>query len=110
MLINLVSNGIDAMAAVHPHRRRLLIDGKLTKPGLVQIEVSDTGVGLAHVDIDRIFTPAYTTKPTGTGVGLSISRSIVEAHGGRLWAQSNDGPGATFCFTIPTVQAARGPV
>jgi signal transduction histidine kinase len=69
---------------------------------MVRIEVQDAGVGLGRVDVGRIFMPLYTTKPSGTGVGLSISRSIVEAHGGRLWAEPNDGPGTCFVFTLPT--------
>jgi signal transduction histidine kinase len=64
-------------------------------------------VGLAGVDRERMFALAYTTKPTGSGVGLSISRSIVEAHGGRLWAEENTPRGATFCFTLPVHATAN---
>ena len=73
----------------------------LDTEGMVRIAVQDTGIGLGGVDIDRMFTPWYTTKPSGTGVGLSISRSIVEAHGGILRAEPNDGAGASFVFTLP---------
>jgi signal transduction histidine kinase len=81
----------------------------LTSEPFVQVTVTDQGAGLAGVDTKRMFMLSYTTKPTGTGVGLSVSRAIVEAHGGRLWAEPNAGRGATFCFTIPvcsTVVAA----
>ena len=73
------------------------------------MSVKDNGVGLEGVDVQRMFALLYTTKATGTGVGLSISRSIVEAHGGRLWAEPNADGGATFCFAVPvqpTVAAA----
>ncbi len=100
VLLNLLLNAIEAMEAVHPRSRRLQIDSRLTGEGLVQITVRDTGIGLGEVDFERMFTAFYTTKPAGTGVGLSISRFIVEAHGGLLWADRSDGPGATFCFTI----------
>ena len=68
----------------------------------VLISVSDTGVGLPPGEADEIFNAFFTTKPQGSGMGLAISRSIVESHGGSLWATSNDGQGATFHFTLPT--------
>ena len=70
--------------------------------GQVLISVSDTGVGLPDGTADEIFNAFFTTKPQGSGMGLAISRSIVEAHGGHLWATSHDGRGATFHFTLPT--------
>ena len=70
--------------------------------GQVLISVSDTGVGLPARGADEIFNAFFTTKPQGSGMGLAISRSIVESHGGRLWATSHDGRGATFHFTLPT--------
>jgi len=106
LLLNLLVNGVDAMEAVDPHLRLLRIDASLAADGMVRICVSDSGVGLDNVDLSRIFIPSYTTKPSGTGVGLSISRSIAEAHGGRLWAERHAGRGATFCFTIPSAGAA----
>jgi signal transduction histidine kinase len=69
----------------------------------VQISVSDTGVGLPAGTADEIFNAFFTTKPQGSGMGLAISHSIVESHGGRLWASSHDGRGAAFHFTLPTV-------
>ena len=72
-----------------------------TENGLLLVSVSDTGVGLPSEKIDLIFNAFYTTKPQGTGMGLAISRSIIEAHGGRLWATANAQRGATFHFTLP---------
>ncbi|HEY2922902.1 MAG TPA: ATP-binding protein, partial [Candidatus Binatia bacterium] len=66
----------------------------------VLVEVQDSGIGLESESLDHLFTAFFTTKPKGMGMGLAISRSIIEAHGGRLWASPNDGPGATFQFTL----------
>jgi two-component system sensor kinase FixL len=101
VLLNLVANAIDAMEAIEPALRRVEIVSSLSADGMVVVAVSDCGVGLEGVDMQRLFLGSYTTKADGTGVGLSISRSIVEAHGGRLWAEQNPGHGATFYFTIP---------
>ena len=101
VLLNLVLNAIEAMGGVDPSSRRLWIQTCLTETSLVRVTVRDTGIGLGSIDLQRLYTPFYTTKPSGTGVGLSISRRIVEAHGGELYAKPQDGPGTTFCFTIP---------
>jgi PAS domain S-box-containing protein len=99
VLINLVMNGMEAMAAVDQPARSLLIrshqDGDQ-----VLVAVADTGTGIDAASIDRLFNSFYTTKPSGLGMGLSICRSIIEAHGGKLWASQNAGPGATFQFTL----------
>jgi PAS domain S-box-containing protein len=102
VVLNLLQNALDAVEPVDPRQRRIHIRSGLDRADMVRIEVQDAGVGLGRVDVGRIFMPLYTTKPSGTGVGLSISRSIVEAHGGRLWAEPNDGPGTCFVFTLPT--------
>ena len=101
VMLNLMSNAIDAMERVEPRGRVLTITTALTPEAMVQVSVRDEGVGLADVDMARMYMAAYTTKPHGTGVGLSISRTIIDAHGGRLWAAPNDGPGATFSFVVP---------
>jgi PAS domain S-box-containing protein len=104
VLLNLLLNGIEAVDAANPASRRIWIRTSLTDSGQVQISVRDTGVGLHGVDLDNLFTAFYTTKPTGTGVGLSISHFIVTDHGGRLWAEHNSDGGATFSFTLPVAQ------
>jgi len=101
VLLNLIANGIDATEPVEVGRRRIQISSSLTSDVGVRVAVSDNGIGLANVDRQRMFTLSYTTKPTGTGVGLSISRSIIEAHGGKLSADQNPDGGATFSFSLP---------
>ncbi len=102
VILNLISNGIQAMEAIGGDSdRRLTITAAMASDGAARLTVSDTGVGLANVDRARLFSESYTTKPDGMGWGLSISRSIIEAHGGRLWAEPNDGGGASFSFTLP---------
>ena len=83
------------------HRRRTDDRSQVNQEGELLISVSDTGVGLPTENADQIFDAFVTTKPQGTGMGLAITRSIVESHGGRLWATANAGPGATFLFTLP---------
>src|ERR1022692_2360216 len=84
---------------------RLTIKSLMAEGGQLLISVSDTGVGLPREQADQIFNAFFSTKAQGTGMGLSISRSIVESHGGRLWATSNSGRGATFNFTLPAAEA-----
>jgi signal transduction histidine kinase len=103
VLLNLMLNAIEAMKETGGE---LTIASDLGSDGQVLISVSDTGVGLPGDKADQIFKAFFTTKPQGSGMGLAISLSIVESHGGRLWAAANSGRGATFYFTLPT--AARG--
>src|SRR3984893_18412165 len=101
VVLNLLRNASDAMSAVEDRPRQLLIRTERDEGGRVRLTVQDAGVGLAPQAMDRIFEAFYTTKNEGMGMGLSVSRSIIERHHGRLWAAPNDGPGATFSFSIP---------
>ena len=101
VVLNLIRNGIDAME--ESPVRRLTIAVKRVSPEMAEITVADTGSGISPEIADQLFQPFVTTKRTGMGVGLSISRTIVEAHGGRIRAESNPEGGATFRFTLPTV-------
>jgi C4-dicarboxylate-specific signal transduction histidine kinase len=100
VLVNLILNGIEAMATVEGRHRDLVIRTQLGEGDDILVAVRDSGTGFDPQDAERIFDAFHTTKPGGLGMGLSISRSIVESHGGRLWAVSNEGPGATFQFTL----------
>jgi len=99
VFLNLMLNGIEAMKETGGE---LTITSELGQDGKLLISISDTGVGLPAEKADQIFNAFFTTKPQGSGMGLAISRSIVESHGGRLWAASNGGRGATFHFTLPS--------
>lgn len=101
VLINLVMNGIEAMRDVSDWRRELLIASRSEAPGEVVVAVKDAGVGFSPEGAERVFEPFYTTKAEGLGMGLAICRSIVEAHGGRLWASASEPRGAVFQFTLP---------
>jgi len=98
VVMNLMLNGIEAMRDTGGELR---ITSKRTEDGQLMISVSDSGIGLPQEKPDRIFQAFFTTKAQGTGMGLSISRAIVESHSGRLWASSNTGRGATFHFSLP---------
>jgi two-component system, LuxR family, sensor kinase FixL len=101
VLLNLILNAQEAMSGVAWQPRELWITSRASPSGEVVVAVRDSGTGLDPRDGDRIFGAFFTTKAKGLGLGLSISRRIIEAHGGRLWATSNDGPGATVQFTLP---------
>jgi signal transduction histidine kinase len=104
VLMNLMLNGIEAMEDTGGE---LAVTSRKTDGGQLQISVSDSGSGLPLDKLERIFDPFFTTKVQGTGMGLSISRRIVESHGGRLWACANTGRGATFQFALPNKMAAH---
>ena len=103
VIINLVMNGIEAMQATD-QSRILVIQSRPDEASRILVAVKDCGAGLDEAAADRVFEAFFSTKPGGLGMGLSICRSIVEVHGGRLWATGNGrGPGATFQFALPTV-------
>jgi two-component system, LuxR family, sensor kinase FixL len=99
VLVNLFRNALEAMA--RSPRRELIATNRRVADDIIEVEVSDTGTGFPDDVKPNLFQTFFTTKETGMGVGLSISRSIIEAHGGRMWAENNDAGGATFRFTLP---------
>lgn len=101
VILNLLRNASDAMSGVDDRPRELLIRTECDEGDRVRLSVKDAGVGFTPQAADKLFEAFFTTKSDGMGIGLSISRSIIEAHRGRLWATANDGPGATFAFSIP---------
>ena len=105
VLLNLLLNGMEAMRGVTDRPRALIVRSQKEEANAIRVAVRDAGTGIAPQDLERVFTAFFTTKPAGLGMGLAISRSIVEAHGGRLWATPNVGPGATLQFTLPTGDA-----
>jgi signal transduction histidine kinase len=104
VIINLMINGIEAMQTVADRPRVLVIKSHQVEAHRVQVTVKDCGVGISAENADRLFNAFFTTKSTGMGMGLSICRSIIAAHGGRLWAAPNLPQGATFHFTLPSHQ------
>jgi two-component system sensor kinase FixL len=101
VMLNLILNAFDAMKEIPESERKVRVSTRQLDPGQVQIEVEDCGTGIPSELLVRLFEPFHSTKRDGLGLGLSISRSIVEAHGGRLWAVNNTVRGATFCSTMP---------
>jgi PAS domain S-box-containing protein len=104
VVVNLLMNGIQAMASVNDRPRELSIWTSRHEGDRVLVGVRDTGVGIGTSDPTKLFDAFYTTRPNGMGMGLSICRSIIEAHGGRVWAAREAGPGATFQFALPSIQ------
>jgi C4-dicarboxylate-specific signal transduction histidine kinase len=100
VLLNLIMNGIEAMSPVTDRPRLLWVQSRIDESGDLLIAVRDSGTGLG-LEADRVFTPFFTTKANGMGMGLSISRSLIEGLGGRLWAIPNSPHGAVFSFTLP---------
>src|SRR5713101_2056061 len=107
VILNLIINAVEAMSSVSEGSRELVIGTNKDVSGGVLVTVRDSGPGPSLESLDRLFDAFYTTKPSGMGMGLSICRSIVEAHGGRIWASPDVGPGATFQFTLPLEGNAR---
>jgi signal transduction histidine kinase len=107
VVMNLVLNALEAMAESATHRRRIEIATGRSDDGQVQVTVADTGPGIRPEHLALLFDSFFTTKQNGMGLGLSIARSIVEAHGGRIWAENGAVGGASFHFSIPAKAAGR---
>jgi len=107
VILNLIMNAIEAMRGASDRARVLRIGTEKQPSSNIFVFVQDSGVGVDPKHASRVFEAFYTTKAEGIGMGLTISRSIIEAHGGRLWAVANDGPGSTFCFTLPIDEGSK---
>jgi PAS domain S-box-containing protein len=109
VIINLVMNGVEAMQPITTRPRQIVIRSNQNEGREVRVTVEDRGIGISPENADRLFNPFFTTKSSGMGMGLSICRSIIESHGGRMSATNNAGPGATFQFTLPLHQESASP-
>jgi signal transduction histidine kinase len=105
VILNLLVNGIQAMAVVRDRPRELLIRTQADNTGQVLVEIGDSGIGIDPEHAGQLFNAFFTTKADGMGMGLSICRSIIAAHGGRIWASPNAGPGTILQFTLPAHRA-----
>jgi signal transduction histidine kinase len=106
VLLNLVINAMDAVADLPDERRQVTVRAAHSGSGKVEFAVTDQGPGNESENIGRLFEPFFSTKASGMGIGLSISRTIIETHGGQIWAENNARQGATFRFTLPRAEDA----
>jgi signal transduction histidine kinase len=106
VILNLILNAVEAMRSIQEESRMLTISSEKTMTNDVVVAVCDTGPGIDPEDVERVFEAFYTTKSDGTGMGLSICRSIIDAHGGRLWAEANEPRGALLRFVLPSVETS----
>jgi len=104
VVVNLILNAVEAMSTVENGARELSISTEQCETGGIKVAVSDSGPGIDPQHLQRVFEPFYTTKASGVGMGLSICRSIIDGHGGRLWAEANEQHGTVFRFTLPATQ------
>jgi C4-dicarboxylate-specific signal transduction histidine kinase len=102
VILNFILNGAEAMDGVADRPKELVVSTEIEETGHVRVSVTDAGVGFEPAMAEKLFSPFYTTKSSGMGIGLSVSRTIVENHQGRLWAECNEGSGATFRFSVPS--------
>jgi signal transduction histidine kinase len=108
VILNLVRNSVEAMHTTPAGERELILQTLPAGGDAVEVTVADTGAGLAPEAMGKLFQPFFTTKPTGMGLGLSLSKSIIEAHGGKLWVTPNPQRGVTFHFTVPVAATREG--
>ena len=104
VLVNLILNAVEAMSSVEDGTRNLSLRSEQSQTGGILVAVRDSGPGIDPASIERVFEPFYTTKASGIGMGLSICRTIINGHGGRLWMSANEPRGAVFQFTLPAAQ------
>jgi C4-dicarboxylate-specific signal transduction histidine kinase len=109
VILNLIMNAIEAMRGIDQTQRKVLVVSRKDESKGALVEVQDSGAGLGGLALDRLFDTFYTTKPDGMGIGLAVSRTIIESHGGQLWASPNVPKGAVFQFTLPTNDEGRLP-
>jgi two-component system, LuxR family, sensor kinase FixL len=107
-LLNLIVNGMDAVAQEPPARRSILVRTRSSPEGAAELAVIDSGQGIKPDRLPRLFEPFYTTKPNGMGMGLSIARTIIQAHGGRIWAENDPAGGAVFRIALPAARTEEG--
>ena len=107
VILNLLRNSMEAMEGVDRSNRAITVRAFLQQDGSLTVAIRDTGSGITSGEVERVFEPFYTTKAEGTGMGLAISRTIIEAHGGWLSAQANPNGGSTFEFTLPVDRGAE---
>jgi signal transduction histidine kinase len=100
VLVNLIINGLQSMASVSG-RRELIVQSRLDPEGNIVVAIKDSGAGIQEANLPQLFEPFFTTRSSGMGMGLAISSSVVEAHGGQIWASNNPEGGATFSFSLP---------
>jgi signal transduction histidine kinase len=105
-ILNLIMNAVEATGAVLEGLHELVASSRLYPPDSVVVAVRDNGMGIEPANLDRIFQPFFTTKASGMGMGLTVTKSAIEAHGGKLWATPNAGQGMTFQFSVPASSAA----
>ena len=106
VILNMLTNAADAMSSVRDRERAVTIQTSSDSTDGILLSVKDVGLGIGLHDAEDLFQPFFTTKSSGMGIGLSVSRSIIESHGGRLWAEPNEGCGATFSFWLPARDTA----
>ena len=108
VMLNLLVNAMDALEGCAPDQRTIQVSALRLDPATVEVRVVDNGPGIPGESLERLFEPFFTTKSNGMGMGLPVSKTIIEAHKGKLWAENRPEGGACFCFTVPVASGERG--